>query len=375
MAKKELTGLGDILDKFDKTMGGGLIHTASEAPLCRKILSSVPAYNYVSCGGFPIGRVIEHFGEQSSLKSYLSYDAIAQFQHYDWANHEPNAFTSFEYKKDGVINTIVGYKLRKGYKPVNEPLPRLVVLVDEESTYTPDWGEIFGIDNKGLIRVSLPSLSDSVNLAQALLEREDISLLVFDSMSAIGTDDETEKSMGEHQMGANSRFWNKAMRKIQAAMNANPHKEATCLMINSSYQKVGIAYGDPEVIRNGEQMRRTKSLSIKFRSIKEIQAKTDVGDLVIGKNISLKCVKNKTGSCGREATLFYAYEDYDGTPANKTDYESQIVSLGLKQGLAERKGAWYDYKDIRSNGLDAFVTDLTKSGKIKELEDELYKIL
>lgn len=80
-------------------------------------------------------------------------------------------------------------------------------------------------------------LSNCVDIIQALLESEEISLVVLDSMSAIGTDEEIGKSMEDQQMASGARFWNKACRKFQAAMNSNPTKESTLIVINSAYQK------------------------------------------------------------------------------------------------------------------------------------------
>lgn len=370
MAKKELSSLNAILSKFNETMGEGVIHTADSAPNCNKILSSVPAYNYVTCGGFPIGRVIEHYGENGGLKSYLAYDAIAQFQHYDWANHEQGAFTKFEYSGSGIAKDISGFTLRKGYKPEKEPIAKRVALVDLESTYTPDWGARFGIDNAGLILIRTSFLSEAVDIVQTLLADEGISLVVFDSLSAVGTDDEVDKSMEEQQMGSNSRFWNKAFRKFQAAINGN--QEATLLVINSAYMKVGIAYGDPEVVRNGEQLKRTKSLSVKFKALKKINGKTDDGDIVVGRNISIECTKNKCGVPGRAMTFFYAFTSYGGTRAYRTDVTGQLVDLGLKYGFIERKGAWYSYGDVRVSGMDNFVEALKSAGAIKDLEKKVY---
>ena len=182
MAKK-LSVLNSMLSKFNDLMGDGVVHTAATLPKCRKILSRIPAYNYVTCGGFPIGRVIEHYGENGSLKSYASYDAIAKFQHYDWANHEPNAFKSFTYKGDDTMRELESFELRDGYKPKKPPVARRVALVDIEATYTPDWGENFGIDNEGLILVRPTLLSNCVDIIQALLENEEISLVVLDSIT------------------------------------------------------------------------------------------------------------------------------------------------------------------------------------------------
>lgn len=375
MAKKasSLSSLNAMLEKFNSTMGDGVIHTASSIPNCRKIKSSVPAYNYITDGGFPIGRVIEHFGENGSLKSYTAYDAIAQFQHYDWANHEQGAFSELEYSGSGSVRDIVGYTLRKGYKPKKDPIARRVALVDIEGTYTPDWGDKLGIDNEGLILIRTTLLTEAVDIVQALLTDESIGLIVFDSLSAVGTDDEVGKSMEDQQMASGARFWNKAFRKFQSAMNGNPHKEATMIVINSAYQKTGIAYGDPEVIRNGEQLKRTKSVSVKFKALKKINGKTDEGDIVVGRNIAIECIKNKCGVNGRTANFFYAFVNYGNVKAYKTDVSGQVVDLAMKFGLVERKGAWYSYDDVKVSGMDNFVDELVGSGKIKELEYDVYE--
>jgi len=375
MAKKVLSSLNSMLEKFNAVMGDGVIHSAAQLPNCRKIQSTVPVYNYVTCGGFPIGRVIEHVGENGSLKSYTAYDAIAQFQHFDWANYEPNAFKSFSYEGTGVSKVLKDYTLRRGYKPSKTPIARRVALVDIEATYTPDWGNNFGIDNEGLILARPSLLTEAVDIVQALLTDEGISLIVFDSLSAIGTDEEVGKSMEDHQMASGARFWNKAFRKFQAAMNTNPHKEATLLVINSAYQKTGIAYGDPEVIRNGEQLKRTKTLSVKFKGLKEITGKTDEGDIAVGRNVSIKCLKNKVGTNGRSSNFFYAFVDYGNVKAYKTDAAGQIVDLGLKCGLVNRRGAWYSFGDVNISGMDNFVDSIVKSGAIKELEVAVYKYM
>lgn len=375
MAKKStpVSALNAMINKFNDTMGDGVIHTASSLPVCRKIRSSIPAYNYVSGGGFPIGRVIEHYGENGSLKSYTAYDAIAQFQHFDWANHEQGAFTGFKYSGDGAVRDLEEYTLRKGYRPKREPIARRVALVDLEATYTPDWGENFGIDNEGLILIRPTMLSHSVDIIQALLTDENICLVVFDSLSAVGTDDEVDKSMEDQQMASGARFWNKAFRKLQPAMNSNPSREATLLVINSAYTAVGMTFGDPEKVRNGEQLKRTKSLSVRFKGLKEIVGKTDSGEITVGRNISIKCTKNKVGKPFRTANFFYAYEDYGNTGANKTDVAGQIVDMAIRFGVVTRKGAWYLYEDIKVQGLDAFTEHMAASGTLKELEEKIYE--
>jgi recombination protein RecA len=177
--------------------------------------------------------------------------------------------------------------------------------------------------------------------------------------------------MEANQMASGARFWSKAFRKFLAAMNANPNKEATLLYINSLYQKTGVVYGDPEVIRNGDQLARAKTLSVKFKALKAIQGKTDVGDIVTGQNIVIECVKNKVGVNKRKGNFYYAFVDDGVVPAFKTDVNSQLIDLAMKFGVVERKGAWYIYEDVRVQGLDNFVDEVVSSGVIKDIEAQL----
>ena len=103
-----------------------------------------------------------------------------------------------------------------------------------------------------------------------------------------------------------------------------------------------------------------------------IGRKTDAGDISVGRNISIKCVKNKCGKNGRSANFFYAFVNYGEVRAYMTDVSGQIVDLAMKFGLVERKGAWYSYGETRVGGMDNFVSELTKTGKIRELENDVY---
>lgn len=375
--KKEISGthgsLMELVSGLNKTMGEGTIHCASEIPPVRKIRSKIPAFNYCSDGGFPVNRFMEFYGDFSSLKSYLMYDAIARFQRYDWGNNEPEAFESFEYKDHSSgVPILTGYTLRKGYKPKNEPIVKKVALIDIESTYTPDWGDNFGIDNRGLLLIRPSMLSSAVDMIQGLLANENLSLVCLDSLSAVGTDEEIDKSMEDHQMASAAKFWNKAFRKFQSSINANPEPDITMIVINSAYEKVGFVMGDPEKVRNGKQLSLTKSLSIRFRGLKEIPIKTDSGDEVGGRNITIKCMKNKCGVPFRTATFFFSYLDESGTPKGKTNVEEQIIELGIKNGVIERAGAYYTYKGNKAQGMDKFVTMLIEENLIKEVEEDLY---
>lgn len=377
--------VSNLLTDLAKNFGKGVLIPASDLPAVRRIRCSIPMYNYISGGGFPINRIIEHYGDYSSLKSYTSYDAISKFQKYDWANGVENAFMKIEWKAEKlsvgkgaskeelIIYSPDKHVLRRGYKPVKEAKMKRCALVDVEGTYDPEWGEGFGIDNQGLLYMSPDTMSEAVDTTEALLSNEDISLVVFDSFSAAGADSETDASMENEQMAANARFWNKAMRKFQAAMNRNPRRDITLIIINSAYEKVGFVMGDPEKVKNGVQLKLAKSLSIRFRALKEQSGKDeDEQEITVGRNISIKCMKNKTARPFLSGVFYFSFVTDGDLKAGKTDIDGQIVELAIRFGLIERAGAWYKYDELKVQGASEFQKEIVSTGAIKKLSEEVY---
>lgn len=379
------SSVNGLLQDLAKTFGKGVVMPASDLPSVRRIKSVIPMYNFISGGGFPINRIIEHYGDYSSLKSYTAYDALGRFQKYDWANGEENAVMSVDWKKvvvpvgkksDGlemVMYEYVSHKLRRGYVPKKELKIKRGALVDVEGTYDPEWGEMLGIDNKALLYIAPDTMSEAVDTTEALLCNEDISLVVFDSFSAAGADAETDASMENEQMAINARFWNKAMRKFQAAMNRNPSRDITLIIINSAYEKVGFVMGDPEKVKNGVQLKLAKSLSIRFRALKEHVGKDeDENEITVGRNISIKCMKNKTARPFLAANFYFSFINQGDQKAGRTDVDGQIVELAIRFGLVERAGAWYQYGKLKVQGSGEFQKQCVATGEIKKLSEEVY---
>lgn len=359
--------LKTTVKKLQEKFGEGAIRVGSELPPVQRMLSNLPAINYVTCGGYPIGRIIEHVGDFSSLKSYAAYDLLAEFQHYDWNNNIQKAFSGFTYKGEGLDRKIVSATYRKGLtlpKKAKSFRAKRVALIDVEKTYTKDWGEHMGIDNDGLLYSKPASLEEAADICEALLSEEDIGLVVLDSMSIIGTDNEVSKSMEDAAiMGGAAAFWNRALRKFMAAMNRNPNwHEVTLLLINSTYNKVGVVFGDPEVVRNGSQLKLSKSVSIHFKGLKEITGEYDgQKDVVLGRNVKVKCLKNKVGVSGRTSEFFYSYVDTPTADARTTDTVYQLIAIAHRYGIIERKGHTYKYGKLSVKGADNFAIKLRES--------------
>lgn len=365
-----MSTLNANINSLRKKFGDRIIRSASEIPTVRRIpLRELPVFDYVSCGGLLLNRINEFVGENGSLKSWAMYRYIAAFQKIEWSTFTLDALTRFTYNKDGSIKD---FRVRSEFKgKIKDPVAKRVVLIDVEGTYTAAWGEKMGIDNKGLIIVRPDRLSSAVDIAETFLADPDISLVCLDSMSAVGTDAEIDNDMEKDQMGSAPRFWNKAIRKLQSALNRNENDVVTLLVINSEYESMD--QYKPDSVRNGGQLKRSKSLSVKFRAQKDLEQKVDDKTIMIGKNVVLKTLKNKGGGpSGRTANFFYGYEDFELTAQYGTDVISQILELATKHGFITRSGAVYTYGKYKATGFAKFVTMLGETEAFNELRKQVY---
>lgn len=328
----------DIILALNKKYKSDVLSTANTLPKLDKVRLFLPTYDYLSDGGVPIGRVTEHIGENSSTKSYHQYVAIAEFQKYDFKNRVQRGKA-----KD---------KVRKN-----------VVLIDIEGTYTKEWGEFLGIDNDKLILLVPDSLSQAVNVAETFLRDEETALVCMDGIASVGADGETDAPMEKDQMGINARFWNKAFRKLQVAMNNT--RDSTLLVVNSSYDKIGIAYGDPTVPKCGNQLKLAKSLSMKFVGMTPLKKEIEGSEVQAGRIIKVTNVKNKCGVPFRKGEFYFSYVDEGSLKANTTNVLEQYIDLSLANEIVTRKGAFYCYKEGKKvQGYDAFIFYLEENPEI-----------
>lgn len=305
----------ELLKSINKKAGYDAIRVASTVPNVSKVLTQIPAVDFASDGGLPIKRIIEFFGGYSSCKSYTMYRSIREFQNYCFKN-----MSQF----------------------MEEPeLTKKVALIDIEGTYTPEWGEKMGIDNDQLIYLCPDSLSQAVDVAIALLSDDEVSLVCMDGIASVGADAESDASMEDNQMGVNARFWNRAFRNLQVAINRSEH--GTLLVLNSSYDSIGVSFGNPEKLKSGNQLKLSKALSLKFDGLTPIKKKIDGKDVLAGRNIKVENKKNKTGIPFKASKFYFSYIDDAYMKANTTDVEDQVVELALELGYIERKGAFYNY--------------------------------
>lgn len=305
--------IAELIKTLNKRFGHDVITSADTVPNVSKVMTTIPAVDFASDGGIPIKRITELYGTYSSCKSYVMYCAIREFQQYDF-------------------DKMVQFTGSKNNKKV--------ALIDIEGTYTPSWGANMGIDNERLIYVCPESLSQAVDIAIALLGEDETCLVCMDGIASVGADAEADASMEDNQMGVNARFWNKAFRNLQIALNRSV--SGTLLVINSSYDKIGVSFGNPEKLKSGNQLTLSKALSLRFEGLTPVKKKlADGKEVLAGRNVKVENKKNKTGIPFKSSKFYFSYIDDEYMKANSTDVEDQVVELALELGFIERKGAYF----------------------------------
>ena len=360
--------------------GRAVVRNASDLPCVRRVRCKVPMIDYVSGGGIPINRITELYGPYSSGKSYIALLTIAEFQKYDFANDLSRGITKINYKERKIVSsskehgkiehTLKVIESVKGVKP--NAVAKRAVLVDYENTYDKKWGEKLGIDNEGLLHFVPDRGSELVDQVEALLSDPDIGLIVVDSIAAASSDLELDASMEDEQMGVNARFWNKAMRKWQSAMNSNPEQNITVIVINRPYAKLGMVFGNPEEVGSGSGLKFGKSVSIRLTPLKEISGKDEDGtEVTVGRNIRCKCVKNKTSRPFLEGDFYFSFVNDGRMKAGHVDTLGQIVTLAITKGIVKRSGAYYTYKKEKTQGREDFISWVEERGLANKMYDEV----
>jgi recombination protein RecA len=364
MKEGVLALVADLNKHYDRQV----IMPASQYPKEFRIPIGSPVVDYIMGGGYPVGRAVEFYGGESSTKTYHAQMAIARFQKFDWGNQELDGIEVMSYKETKVRTKLksgefVETKMytpdkvnaKKGYKI------KYVALVDVEGSYIPEWGEYMGIDNKLLIRVIPSTGEQAIDVAESLLRNPEISLVVFDSVMVTRASGEIEKSMEDGTMGKQATMWGRGSAKFQSAMNEN--LGVSMILINRAYEKIGLVFGDPEVIGGGRALRHFKAISMKF-----VALKTDTGTVgdqegvVLGRNIKVENKKNKTSRPLKSGLLYFCLADDPATDLKygETDIANDMTELGVQLGVVQKKGNVYSYGRLRINGREKFVDELRR---------------
>ncbi|HEV2962556.1 MAG TPA: recombinase RecA [Candidatus Angelobacter sp.] len=314
------------LTQIEKQFGkGSIMRLGSKEAIPIAIIptGSISFDAALGVGGFPRGRVVEIFGPESSGKTTVALQVIAEAQ-----------------KQGG-----------------------MAAFVDAEHALDPIYAKKLGVDVDNLL-VSQPDYGEqALEIAEALVRSNAIDVLVVDSVAALVPKAELEGEMGDSHMGLQARLMSQALRKLTGIVS----KSRTCLVfINQIREKIGVMFGNPETTTGGRALKFYSSVRVDIRRIAAIKD----GDVVVGSRTKIKVVKNKTAAPFREA-------EFDIMYGEGISREGDMIDLGVDKNLVEKSGAWYSYRGERIGQGRENAKQFMKENKdlATKLEAELRKEL
>ena len=285
------------LSQIEKQFGkGSIMKLGSKGAVVPISVISTGAISFdaaLGVGGFPRGRVVEIFGPESSGKTTIALQVIAQAQ-----------------QQGG-----------------------MAAFVDAEHALDPIYAAKLGVDVDNLL-VSQPDYGEqALEIAEALVRSGAIDVLVVDSVAALVPKAELDGEMGDSHVGLQARLMSQALRKLTGIVA----KSRTCLIfINQIREKIGVMFGNPETTTGGRALKFYSSVRIDIRRIGAIKD----GDQVVGSRTRVKIVKNKTAAPFREA-------EFDMMYGEGISREGDLIDLAVNANLLEKSGSWFSYKGER----------------------------
>jgi recombination protein RecA len=285
--------LGQIEKQFGK---GSILRLGSKdaiVPVAVISTGSISLDAAMGIGGFPRGRISEIFGPESSGKTTIALQVIAEAQ----------------------------------------KLGGMAAFIDVEHALDPIYARKLGVDVDNLL-VSQPDYGEqALEITAALIASGSIDVLIVDSVAALVPKAELDGEMGDSHMGLQARLMSQALRKLTGVVS----KSKTCLIfINQIREKIGVMFGNPETTTGGRALKFYSSVRADIRRIAAIKD----GDAVIGNRTKVKLVKNKCAAPFREAEFDIIY----GEGVSK---EGDLIDLGVANNLVEKSGSWFSYKGER----------------------------
>ena len=286
--------LAAALGQIEKQFGKGSIMRLGDGEVVKDIqvvsTGSLGLDIALGVGGLPRGRVVEIYGPESSGKTTLTLQVIAEMQ----------------------------------------KLGGTAAFIDAEHALDPQYAQKLGVKVEDLL-ISQPDTGEqALEIADMLVRSGSVDIVVVDSVAALTPKAEIEGEMGDSHMGLQARLMSQALRKLTANIKRT---NTLVIFINQIRMKIGVMFGNPETTTGGNALKFYASVRLDIRRIGAIKK----GDEVIGNETRVKVVKNKVAPPFREALFDILYGE-------GISREGEVIELGVQHKLVEKSGAWYAYK-------------------------------
>jgi recombination protein RecA len=322
--EKERINLAEAISEIKEKFGEGAIMKLKDAEKAN--VDTIPTGSFsldlaLGVMGIPRGRITEIYGGESTGKTTLSLSILAEAQ-----------------KMGGVC-----------------------AFIDAEHALDPDYAKRIGVNTDELLISQPDSAEQGLQIVESLVRSGEVDVIVVDSVAALVPKAEVAGEMGELQIGLQARLMSQALRKLSGIVSKT---KTIIIFLNQTRMKIGIMFGNPETTPGGLALKFYSSVRIELRRIAQIKA----GENIIGNRVKGKVVKNKVAAPFKTAEFDIYYNE-------GISRASEIINMGVKEGIIKKSGAHLQYGDIKLGaGLEKAKEFLKENPKIiKEIKEEIIK--